>query len=68
MSDVMAIGAARALKDMGKRVPEDISVIGFDGITLADYYNPKLSTIRQQYKLLARRSVGNAVSHGGFCR
>ena len=42
MSDVMAIGAARALKDMGKRVPEDISVIGFDGITLADYYNPKL--------------------------
>lgn len=57
MSDVMAIGAARALKDMGKRVPEDISVIGFDGITLADYYNPKLSTIRQQYKLLARRSV-----------
>ncbi|MCM1257360.1 MAG: LacI family transcriptional regulator [Roseburia sp.] len=57
MSDVMAIGAIRALKDHGRKVPEDISVIGFDGITLADYYNPKLATIRQQYKLLARRSV-----------
>lgn len=57
MSDVMAIGAIRALKDHGRKVPEDISVIGFDGIELADYYNPKLATIRQQYKLLARRSV-----------
>ena len=57
MSDVMAIGAIRALKDHGRKVPEDISVIGFDGIELADYYSPKLATIRQQYKLLARRSV-----------
>lgn len=57
MSDVMAIGAIRALKDHHLDVPKDISVIGFDGITLADYYNPKLATIKQQYKLLANRSV-----------
>lgn len=57
MSDVMAIGAIRALKDHGCDVPKDISVIGFDGITLADYYNPKLATIKQQYKLLAKRSM-----------
>lgn len=57
MSDVMAIGAIRALRDHGIDVPKDISVIGFDGISLADYYNPKLATIKQQYKLLARRSV-----------
>lgn len=57
MSDVMAVGAIRALKDHGLDVPGDISVIGFDGILLADYYNPKLTTIRQQYKMLAKRSV-----------
>lgn len=57
MSDVMAIGAVRALFDMGYQVPEDISVIGFDGTTLAEYYNPKIATIKQQYKTLATRSV-----------
>ena len=57
MSDVMAIGAIRALRDCGKNVPEDISVIGFDGIPLAEYYNPKLTTIKQQNDMLARRSV-----------
>lgn len=57
MSDVMAIGAIRALRDMEYRVPEDISVIGFDGTELAEYYNPKLATIKQQYKTLAVRSV-----------
>lgn len=39
MSDVMAIGAIRALRDLGYRVPEDVSVIGFDGTSLAEYYN-----------------------------
>lgn len=57
MSDVMAIGAVRALRDKGYQVPEDISVIGFDGTTLAEYYNPKLATIKQQYQTLATRSV-----------
>lgn len=57
MSDVMAIGAIRALRDMNYRVPEDISVIGFDGTALAEYYNPKLATIKQQYRTLATRSV-----------
>ena len=57
MSDVMAIGAIRALRDMNYRVPQDISVIGFDGTELAEYYNPKLASIKQQYKTLATRSV-----------
>lgn len=57
MSDVTAIGAIRALRDKGYRVPEDISVIGFDGITLAEYYNPKLTTVKQQYQTLATRSI-----------
>lgn len=57
MSDVMAIGAIRALIDRGFKVPEDVSVIGFDGTRLAEFYNPKLSTIKQQYQILASRSV-----------
>jgi LacI family transcriptional regulator len=57
MSDVMAIGAMRAIFDAGLRVPEDISVIGFDGTLLADYYHPKIVTIRQQHEQIARRSV-----------
>ena len=57
MSDVMAIGAIRALRDLGYRVPEDVSVIGFDGTSLAEYYNPKLATIKQQHQTLASRSI-----------
>lgn len=57
MSDVMAIGAIRAMRDKGLRVPEDISIVGFDGIELAEYYNPKLATIRQSQELLAKRGV-----------
>ncbi|MCM1106895.1 MAG: LacI family transcriptional regulator [Blautia sp.] len=57
MSDVMAVGAIRAIYDRGLKVPEDISMIGFDGTLLADYYNPKIVTIRQDYELMAVRSV-----------
>ena len=57
MSDVMAIGAIRAIRDRGLLVPDDISVIGFDGIPMADYYNPKLTTIRQRYQIMAQRSL-----------
>lgn len=53
MSDVMAIGACRQLKDMGYSVPDDISVIGFDGISLSEFYSPRLTTIRQLRDALA---------------
>lgn len=57
MSDTMAVGAIRAIYDAGKRVPEDISVMGFDGMSLAEFYNPKIATIRQGYKQMAERST-----------
>lgn len=57
MSDVTAIGAIRAIRDRGLSVPEDISVIGYDGTMLADYYNPKIVSIRQGYQEIAARSV-----------
>jgi len=45
--DTAAIGAIRALRDHGLRVPEDISVVGFDDIQSAAFHNPSLTTIRQ---------------------
>lgn len=56
-SDVMAIGAIRALWEAGKRVPEDVSVIGLDGLVLGNYLVPQLSTIRQDFRAIALRSV-----------
>ncbi len=51
-SDLMALGVLRAIKAIGKKVPEDIAVIGYDDIMLASYSNPSLSTIRQdKFKL-----------------
>ena len=46
-NDVSAIGAIRAFMDRGLRVPNDISVVGFDDIQSAAYHNPSLTTIRQ---------------------
>lgn len=57
MSDTMALGAIRAIRDRGLRVPEDISVVGFDGIELGNYMYPKLTTIRQNREIIAKRSV-----------
>lgn len=56
-SDVMAIGALRALRDHGKQVPEDISLIGYDGVDLGRYATPRLTTIKQADDQLARRGV-----------
>jgi len=46
-NDIAAIGAIRALRDANLRVPEDVSVIGFDDIQVAAYHTPRLTTIRQ---------------------
>lgn len=46
-NDIAAIGAIRALRDHGLRVPEDISVVGFDDIQSAAFHNPSLTTIHQ---------------------
>lgn len=46
-NDIAAIGAIRALRDANLRVPEDVSVLGFDDIQVAAYHTPRLTTIRQ---------------------
>ncbi len=52
-NDFSAIGAIRALREYGLRVPEDVSVIGFDDVNSAAYQNPGLTTIRQPLKKMA---------------
>jgi DNA-binding LacI/PurR family transcriptional regulator len=46
-NDVSAIGTVRALHDAGLRVPADVAVMGFDDIPAAEFYTPRLTTIRQ---------------------
>ena len=57
IADVMAIGAIRALRENGLRVPEDVSVMGVDGLPLGSYLVPQLSTISQSAHRMAMRSV-----------
>jgi DNA-binding LacI/PurR family transcriptional regulator len=53
-SDLMALGALRALAQAGRRVPEDVAVVGFDDFELARYTDPQLTTIRQPIVELGR--------------
>lgn len=57
ISDVMAMGAIRALSDLGRQVPGDISVVGYDGITAGQFFLPRLTTVRQDTQQLAERGV-----------
>ena len=45
-SDIVAFGAMRAIREAGRRVPADMSVVGFDDIPLAQHFDPPLTTIR----------------------
>ena len=57
MADLVAIGAVRGLKDRGLRVPEDVSLMGLDGLPLGDYLVPRLATVGQDVEQMARRGV-----------
>ena len=61
-NDQMALGLLRALAESGRRVPEDVSVIGFDDVPDAANYRPPLTTIRQDFTALAHRAVGLLVA------
>jgi LacI family transcriptional regulator len=56
-NDQLAIGALRAFGDAGLRVPEDISVVGFDDILGSDQLRPPLTTVRQDHAALGRTSM-----------
>jgi len=57
ISDTLAIGAMRALREAGLDVPHQVSVVGYDGIPLGDYANPRLSTLKQPVEEMAIATI-----------
>ena len=56
-NDQMALGVLLALRQSGHRVPEDVSVVGFDASPESEFFDPPLTTLRQDFGALGRRCV-----------
>jgi DNA-binding LacI/PurR family transcriptional regulator len=74
-NDISAMGAIRALRESGARVPEDVSVVGFDDIRSAAYQNPSLTTVRQPLRKMGTiaaetvlRRIGDVRANGNAGR
>ncbi|TWE09265.1 LacI family DNA-binding transcriptional regulator [Rudaeicoccus suwonensis] len=61
-SDEMAFGVIRALHEMGRRIPDDISVIGVDNIALSEYCSPSLTTVAQPFAQMGRLAVDHLLN------
>jgi DNA-binding LacI/PurR family transcriptional regulator len=57
MSDAMAIGALRAARDLGLRVPADVSIVGYDDVDVAQYTDPPLTTVHQPIRRKGEEAV-----------
>lgn len=57
ISDSLAIGVCKAIFETGKRIPEDYSVAGFDGLDISYYYNPPITTIKQPVEDMAEETI-----------
>src|SRR5699024_4238779 len=56
-NDLSAIGCMKAAYDCGKRVPENLSIIGYDNISMSNYTQPKLTSIDQNPREIATEAV-----------
>lgn len=56
-NDPMALGLYRAVREEGRSIPDDISIVGFDDVPEAAYYPPPLTTVRQEFDQVGRRSL-----------
>lgn len=56
-NDMAAIGAIMKIKELGRRVPEDIAVVGYDNIAIAEWYDPALTTVDQPHYLMGQRAM-----------
>jgi len=69
-NDISAVGAMRAFQEAGYRIPQDISVVGFDDISLASFFIPALTTIRQPMlkmgRIAAQTLVDRIEERSGF--
>ena len=62
-SDLMAIAAIQVIQERGKRVPEDIAVVGYDDLPIALYNNLPLTTIRQDLRLAGKLLAQNLIQY-----
>ena len=67
-NDAMALGLLRRLHEAGRTVPDSISVVGFDDVPEAAYFSPPLTTVRQDFMELGRKSFEVALEHIGGVR
>lgn len=56
-TDIMAIGASKSILSNGLKIPEDISVVGFDGIDYSLYFHPSLTTVVQPIEEMGKKSI-----------
>ncbi len=64
-TDLIALGAKRALQRAGRRIPEDVAIVGYDNISFARYSNPSLSTIDQDMAKAGRLMVSKLLDRQG---
>lgn len=57
ISDLTAFGAYKAISEAGKKIPDDYSVLGFDGIEMSKYFQPSLSTMKQPCEQMVKSSI-----------
>jgi DNA-binding LacI/PurR family transcriptional regulator len=62
-SDLMAIGAINVIQNLGKRVPEDIAVVGYDDLSIANYNNLPLTTVRQNIPMAGKMLAQNLIQY-----
>ncbi|MFF5076152.1 LacI family DNA-binding transcriptional regulator [Actinoplanes sp. NPDC000266] len=62
-NDRIALGVLRALHETGRRVPDDVSIVGFDDMPDAGYFLPPLTTVRQDFSELGRRALTLLLQH-----
>jgi DNA-binding LacI/PurR family transcriptional regulator len=62
-NDMAAIGAITMLKELNRRVPEDIAVVGYDNIKIAEWYDPALTTVDQPHYQMGQRAMQEMLKH-----
>lgn len=60
-TDLIAFGVLKCLRKAGVRVPDEVSVVGFDNLPAASYFSPSLTTVKQDTRLAAETLVGNLI-------
>jgi len=62
-SDLMAIAAMDVIREHGRRVPEDVAVVGYDDLSIAEHSNPPLTTVRQNVPMAGKMLAEDLIKY-----